>query len=103
MRTNNLDLSASPRGSHEPGYLASRQPPSSRQAMTSFLGSLEAGLLICCAIWGITTTQTITYYQKFQKDSYGLKIVVSYQSATTHRRNPAKDGELDRSAPCGMP
>ncbi|KAJ7119058.1 hypothetical protein C8R44DRAFT_188354 [Mycena epipterygia] len=43
----------------------------------STLGALEIGILVSCALFGVTTTQTYVYYSRFPDDSRQLKFLVA--------------------------
>ncbi|KAG9311249.1 hypothetical protein JVU11DRAFT_8332 [Chiua virens] len=46
----------------------------------SFLGSLLVGGLVAAAVWGVTSSQTYIYYQRYPKDSLTLKLIASSRS-----------------------
>ncbi|KAJ7700749.1 hypothetical protein B0H17DRAFT_1176649 [Mycena rosella] len=43
----------------------------------STLGALQIGIVVSCVLFGVTTTQTYTYYGRFPNDSRGLKLLVA--------------------------
>ncbi|KAJ7114070.1 hypothetical protein C8R44DRAFT_230567 [Mycena epipterygia] len=52
--------------------------PSHSFDVDSTLGALQIGVLVSCVLFGVTTTQTYTYYGRFPKDSRKMKTLVAF-------------------------
>lgn len=51
------------------------------------LGALLIGLSVACGVFGVLTSQTITYYQRYFHDKWLYKTLVSAQNSMQITRN----------------
>jgi hypothetical protein len=58
-------------------FLAPLPPPRTMDPVhVDILKGTEIGLVFSGAMWGVTTMQTFSYFQRFKSDSLYLKIAV---------------------------